>query len=261
MLSIMAFSQALSWPLAIATLFLSWVGWWDDWKSLYVRFRLIAQLAAVSLLSYQLYPMHDSLIWALFIGFFLLCSINFHNFMDGINGMLLLQTILTLSSLAFWQWKNMGSIDPYLPGSALLLGVMLYFNFRKRALLFLGDAGSTALGLLLAYLLIKELLLSGAWPLLCFFAVFFTDAGLTLLVRAVQKKNIVQAHREHLYELLVNEGQQPHLHIAMAYSIVQLSINIGVIQDWLNSLFAAAICQLFLIFTYFILRKKCLVVK
>ena len=71
--------------------------------------------------------------------------------MDGINGLLGGYLVLVFSFLYLWS----GSIDlieiKHLLAS-IIAGILafLYFNFRRTAETFMGDAGSTALGLIAA---------------------------------------------------------------------------------------------------------------
>ena len=88
--------------------------------------------------------------WILMIAFFQF-TINAINYMDGINGLLGGYLVLVFSFLYLWS----GSIDlieiKHLLAS-IIAGILafLYFNFRRTAETFMGDAGSTALGLIAA---------------------------------------------------------------------------------------------------------------
>jgi len=88
--------------------------------------------------------------WVLMIAFFQF-TINAINFMDGINGLLGGYIVLVFSFLYLWS----GSIDSLEIKNILAsmtAGVIafLYFNFRRTAETFMGDAGSTVLGLIAA---------------------------------------------------------------------------------------------------------------
>ena len=88
--------------------------------------------------------------WILMIAFFQF-TINAINYMDGINGLLGGYIVLVFSFLYLWA----GSIDSFEIKNILAsmtAGVIafLYFNFRRTAETFMGDAGSTALGLIAA---------------------------------------------------------------------------------------------------------------
>ena len=88
--------------------------------------------------------------WLLMIAFFQF-TINAINYMDGINGLLGGYLVLVFSFLYLWS----GSIDlieiKHLLAS-MIAGILafLYFNFRRTAETFMGDAGSTVLGLIAA---------------------------------------------------------------------------------------------------------------
>lgn len=88
--------------------------------------------------------------WILMIAFFQF-TINAINYMDGINGLLGGYLVLVFSFLYLWS----GSIDlieiKHILAS-MIGGILafLYFNFRRTAETFMGDAGSTVLGLIAA---------------------------------------------------------------------------------------------------------------
>ena len=72
----------------------------------------------------------------------------------------------------------------------------------------MGDTGSIPLGFLAAVLGIAGYLES-VWPWwfpLLVFSPFIADASVTLLKRALRRKKIWQAHREHYYQRLVQIG-------------------------------------------------------
>ena len=88
--------------------------------------------------------------WILMIAFFQF-TINAINYMDGINGLLGGYIVLVFSFLYLWA----GSIDSFeikniLASMTAGILAFLYFNFRRTAETFMGDAGSTALGLIAA---------------------------------------------------------------------------------------------------------------
>ncbi len=91
-----------------------------------------------------------------------------------------------------------------------LLGAMLgfaYFN-RHPAQVFLGDAGSLPIGLLLAFMLIfvaGDNLAAGLLLVLYTLA----DAGITLTRRAYNREPIFKPHRSHFYQRAVIAGLPP----------------------------------------------------
>ena len=56
----------------------------------------------------------------------------------------------------------------------------------------------------------------------------------TIVQRIKLKENIFEAHRHHLYQLLVNEMKWPHLLVASIYGFWQLAINLCIVKFDLN---------------------------
>ena len=69
---------------------------------------------------------------------------------------------------------------------------------------------------------------------LLFIAVYGIEVISTILQRIKLKENIFEAHRHHLYQLLVNQMKWSHLLVATLYGGVQLLINACVIKLGLN---------------------------
>lgn len=94
-----------------------------------------------------------------------------------------------------------------------------------KARLFLGDVGSYFFGALVTLGIIAgahrtpmELILIA--PL----AIYLADTGYTLLKRAVRRQPLLAAHREHVYQRLVNEAGLPHLSVALGTALLALII-------------------------------------
>jgi len=100
--------------------------------------------------------------------------------------------------------------------SALILGVCigLYFFNSSPALLFLGDSGAQALGVLLAVLAIgyipRGVNQSSSWfvPIMLLIVPIF-DACLVILSRLRQRKPIYVASLDHTYHRLLKAGLTP----------------------------------------------------
>ena len=132
--------------------------------------------------------------------------VNFYNFMDGIDGLAGLQAVVTGTALA------MAGVDPLLSflGAALAgaAASFLLFNWPP-ASIFLGDIGSGVLGWAFAtlpFLAIRE----ARGRIMAFVALslwfFLADASWTLLRRLARGERLHEAHREHLYQRLVDSG-------------------------------------------------------
>lgn len=192
------------------------VGWWDDRSSLGIAPRLIVHaLAGLTVIAFMLHiglVSADSFLadgWLLpLVVIATVASINLHNFIDGANGMLSLQTLFVLAAL----WVMAGGNDPALCLAILCsAGAVLGFvpwNF-PRARVFMGDVGSAGLGYLLAALTL------GAWAggsislieALLLHSLVLIDGLCTLGFRAASGRRWWRAHREHLYQWLVRTGR------------------------------------------------------
>ena len=62
-----------------------------------------------------------------------------------------------------------------------------------------------------------------------FLAVYGVEVIFTILERLKLKENIFEAHRRHLYQLLVNEKKISHLKVCTLYAAIQFFINAVVI--------------------------------
>ncbi|HEX7129821.1 MAG TPA: glycosyltransferase family 4 protein [Rhodanobacteraceae bacterium] len=204
--------------LLLATAMVAAIGWWDDHRSLAVLPRLgvhllAALLAAIAVLWSVSPAAFDGIPpgrwpWLLATALFAAWSINLHNFMDGIDGLLGLQTVFVGAGIATLaqQRGDVALAGGGLVTAAASLGFLL-FN-RPPARIFMGDVGSGALGLWLAALagLLATRHPELVWAVLVLLSTFVVDATLTLFDRMVRGRAWYTAHREHLYQWLVRSG-------------------------------------------------------
>jgi len=207
-------SQSAAWPLSViagllaALLLVALAGWWDDHRTLPVLPRLGAQVLAVGVFSLALLMTGLSWWWLPLLLIGGVWSINLHNFMDGIDGLLAQQAIFVGGGLALLAW---GVAQPALALAAAALATAAlgfwYYN-RPLARIFMGDVGSGSVGLLIfafsAMLWRQNHAL--LWPALILSSAFVVDASLTLLTRMWRGRRWYTAHREHLYQWLVRRG-------------------------------------------------------
>jgi UDP-N-acetylmuramyl pentapeptide phosphotransferase/UDP-N-acetylglucosamine-1-phosphate transferase len=191
----------------------------DDRKGLPVSVRLPGHLVAATLLVIAgLYLPGFSLpglawYWPERLGIllsllFLVWMINLYNFMDGMDGFAAGMAVIGFGTLA---------LLGYLAGNPVFLALnlmvvsasagFLLFNFPP-ARIFMGDTGSSLLGLLAGGLSIW-----GAregvfpfWVALLVFSPFIVDATVTLLRRLGRGERVWQAHKSHYYQRLVQSG-------------------------------------------------------
>ncbi|HET7664142.1 MAG TPA: glycosyl transferase family 4 [Rhodanobacteraceae bacterium] len=192
--------------MGVAGLLVAVAGWVDDHRDIPVLSRLLVQLLAAGLFSATVIHAHH-LAWMWLLPCVLLAawSINLHNFMDGIDGILGLQILFVgagLGVLALEVAQVALAITAF--GLAAAAAGFLLFNWPP-ARIFMGDVGSGFAGFAIfaLVLLLAVRVLPALWPALILCSAFVTDAGLTLAWRIWRGKRWYTAHREHLYQWLV----------------------------------------------------------
>jgi UDP-N-acetylmuramyl pentapeptide phosphotransferase/UDP-N-acetylglucosamine-1-phosphate transferase len=139
---------------------------------------------------------------------FLIWMTNLYNFMDGMDGFAGGMAVFGFGSFALSGFMAghlaFAGISLVIAASA---GGFLCFSFPP-ARIFMGDVGSTTLGLLAG-----GLSLWGAqngvfpfWTALLIFSPFIVDATVTLLRRLGRGERVWQAHKSHYYQRLVQSG-------------------------------------------------------
>ena len=217
-------SLPAAWPLSViaslagALLLVALAGWWDDHRPLPVLPRLGAQLLAVLWFSYTLMATGLSWWWLPLLLGAGTWSINLHNFMDGIDGLLAQQAIFVASGLAWMAWVAAQPALAVAAGSLAAASLGFWFYNRPTAQIFMGDVGSGSIGLLIFAFTAMLWRLEHAllWPALILSSAFVVDASLTLLTRMLSGRRWHTAHREHLYQWLVR-SDRTHAQADLAY--------------------------------------------
>lgn len=232
-------------------------GFLDDFKNLKTITRLILYLIAVGIILFGVLELHrfDTFIWIpLFI--IILGSVNTYNFMDGINGITALYSIVILCSSLFF----LTSLNEFYFSDNIILYMGFFvafsiFNFRKKALMFLGDSGSVTMGLFAAFLVVLIGLKINSWSSIILLSVYGVDSVGTIILRLIKKENILEAHRSHLYQDLVHIKKYNHLFTSFLYSGIQLFINMGLMVfyhlGWVE-FYAGSILLLLALLFYFL---------
>jgi len=236
-LPVLAAAGALSWPalwaLAGAGGLVALIGFLDDHGHIAARWRLLAHFAAAAwALAWLggappllLFGAQVDLGWlgAGLAAVYLVWLLNLYNFMDGIDGIASVEAIAVgvggalLHALAG---------DPALAMAPLLLaaaaGGFLFWNFPP-ARIFMGDAGSGFLGVLLGVLSLQAAWhapqLFWSWAILL--GVFVVDATLTLLRRLLRGEKVYEAHRSHAYQHASRRFGR-HLPVTLAVAAIDL---------------------------------------
>ena len=173
------------------------VGLIDDWKNIPARYKLLIQVCVVLVLIrsgiiLDLFPIHTTwgyLLNAAFSIIWIVGLTNAMNFFDGMDGLatgvsaiisLFLGIVAFQTAQPFMGWiaiAMLGSCLGFLPFN---------FGFRRQAAIFLGDAGSSFFGFVLAALAIKASwatnnpIVSFATPVLIFWVLIYDMAYISL---------------------------------------------------------------------------------
>ncbi|MHC0442753.1 MraY family glycosyltransferase [Flavobacterium sp. 3-210] len=209
----------------------SLVSFWDDIQSLSNKIRISIHFLAISLIFYDLGIFSLIPIWQILLVYILAIGvINAYNFMDGINGITGLYSVVVMGSLLYVNTKIQLFTDGLFIKYAIIASlVFLFFNYRKKAKCFAGDVGSIAIAFWVIYLVLKLILSTESIIWLLFLAVYGVDAVCTIMHRLYLKQNIFEAHRLHLYQVLSNEYKIQHRLVSLLYAIVQAGISFLVI--------------------------------
>ena len=243
--------QTYQW-LLVATLFIGAISWIDDLRSLPASIRLASQFIAVGLVFWlmpasNLYfhgilPLWLDNLCALFLWVWF---INLFNFMDGIDGI----SVVEASSIGLGLFLLMmiGAAQMTLGLLGLVIAAaslgFLWWNWHP-AKVFLGDVGSVPLGFLLGWLLL-EVLASPLWPVAIILPLYYlADATLTLIRRALRRERIWQAHREHFYQQATGRGLS-HARVSLiiaGLNIVLIGLAFASLSEPTLALIGATLC-------------------
>lgn len=204
----------------------------DDIRDLPNNYRIPFHFLAVLLIIFELSLYH--LPTALLGGFLFLGVgiINAHNFMDGINGMTGMYSLSVLFSLWLTNHEFVAFIEnDFFLFVVISVIVFLFFNFRTEAICFTGDVGSVSMGVIILFLITKAVLIYKTPAFFFFLSVYGVDTLLTIFIRLKNKENIFQAHRLHLFQIIVSHKKISHLIVSGIYAFIQLVISYIVIAN------------------------------
>ncbi|WP_447793403.1 MraY family glycosyltransferase [Pseudomonas farris] len=206
----------LSLPALIALvgsgLLVATIGFADDHGHIAARWRLLGHFISAAWALFWLNGLPPISIFGLAIdlGWFgnvlaviyLVWMLNLYNFMDGIDGLAGAESICVClgGCLVYW----FGGYAELIWAPLILAGAVagfLYWNFPP-AKIFMGDAGSGFLGIILGVLVLQAAWVEPElmWSWLILLGVFIVDATWTLIRRLVRGDKVHQAHRSHAYQ-------------------------------------------------------------
>ncbi|MDR0413126.1 MAG: glycosyltransferase family 4 protein [Dysgonamonadaceae bacterium] len=212
-------------PFLVGVTLIAAVSLWDDISSLPNRIRIIIHFLSISLVFYGL-DLYSVLPWHFILAAYILFVgiLNAYNFMDGINGITGLYSLIVLIALQYANRKYLFTAPDFIHYAMIACLVFLFFNCRKKAKCFAGDIGSMAISFWIVTLLLQLMLKTHSVIWIMFLAVYGVDSILTIIHRLCLKQNIFKPHRLHFYQILANEKRLSHPLVSFLYATIQLLI-------------------------------------
>jgi Fuc2NAc and GlcNAc transferase len=243
LLPLLGWAGWLGWPSVIGLfgggVWVAVVGFLDDHGHIAARWRLLAHfigagwvlawLPALPQLALAGYNLDLGLVGYGLAALMLVWLLNLYNFMDGIDGIASIEAITVCVGGALL-YALIGI--PMLAAAPLLLaacvGGFLVWNFPP-ARIFMGDAGSGFLGLILGGMTLQAAWVTPQllWGWLILLGVFIVDATFTLLRRLLRGDRVYEAHRSHAYQY-ASRQYGAHLPVTLAV----LAINVLWLSPW-----------------------------
>ena len=253
---ILGWTGWLAWPkvwgFCVGGAVVALIGFVDDRGHVAPRWRLAGHFAAalwVLALMGGLPPL-TALGFALdsgWLGFaiaalYLVWMLNLTNFMDGIDGIAGVEAITVCLSAVFL--SEVAAPGRHLWTAPLILASatlgFLVWNWPP-AKIFMGDAGSGFLGLMLGVLSLQAGWVANRlfWSWLILLGVFVVDATVTLIRRMAHGERFYEAHRTHAYQhAAANRGA--HIPVTAAVGLINicwlLPVALMVALGWLDGL-------------------------
>ncbi len=208
-----ALAPEAEWAIFVAGAWVALVGFLDDHGHIAARWRLLAHFIGAAWGLYWLGGMPQFVLWGYsfdlgWLGqilglFYLVWLLNLYNFMDGIDGLASIEAITVCLGAALLYLLKSATIEEW--ASPVLLattvGGFLLWNFPP-ARIFMGDAGSGFLGIMLGLFSIQAAWVAPQffWSWLILLGVFIVDATWTLFRRFLRGEKVHEAHRSHAYQ-------------------------------------------------------------
>lgn len=240
---------------------ISIISFLDDIYTLSSKIRFPFQFIAIYLVLYEVGLPLDPIYLYIFYFATGVGVINMFNFMDGINGITgfySLSVILGLFLINMNEQIVNVELMMYVFISILIFG---FYNFRKKALFFAGDIGSISIGMLIFFIGFYLTFKLNSPLILLLVIVYGADAGNTLLYRKFfTKESVLDPHRHHIYQKLVDVKKMSHIKVSIIYALLQLVINIIIFKTYnleiqIQFLLFAVLVSIFT-FVYIYLFKK-----
>jgi UDP-GlcNAc:undecaprenyl-phosphate GlcNAc-1-phosphate transferase len=221
------------WATIAASIFVVVLGVADDYWGIRGLHKLLGQIGAVAILLWSgilvqkvgIFGMQIDLGWFAipFTAFWLLACINSLNLIDGMDGMLstvALIVCLTLGIMGLWASHPMLAIIAFALAGAI--GGFLPYNLPP-ASIFLGDAGSMLIGLLIGTLSIKGSLkapttIALSIPIALLFLPIM-DTFMAIVRRKLTGRSLYCTDRGHVHHCLLRKGMSNKKALVLVLSV------------------------------------------
>ena len=212
---------------------IAFIGFFDDLGHIAARWRLLGHFCAAIWFVWMTGGLPPMVIFGQTIAmglvgnvlavFYLVWMLNLYNFMDGIDGLASLEAITVCLSgalLAYLAGEGQIVLLPLLLAAAT--AGFLVWNFPP-ARIFMGDAGSGFLGIVLGGLALQAASHQPQlfWCWLILLGVFIVDATYTLMRRLVRGDKVYEAHRSHAYQFASRHFGR---HLPVTLGVVALNL-------------------------------------
>jgi len=225
--------SSLSFAIVGSGMLVATLGFIDDRGHVLARWRFLGHTAAAAWALSWMGPLPPVPILgrifdlgaatAMLSALYLIWSINLFNFMDGIDGIASLEAIFVAAAGALIWWLIQPSGDwPVAMLFAACVAGFLFWNFPP-ARIFMGDAGSGFLGLVVALLALWSSQTSPHlfWSWFILSGCFMVDATTTLIRRVRRGDKFNEAHRSHAYQYAARKHSS-HRSVTLAVGLINL---------------------------------------
>lgn len=236
------------------------VGFIDDHQHIPARWRLVAHFTAAAWALAWLgglppLPVFGFMLDLGWLGHglaavYLVWLLNLYNFMDGIDGIAGIEAVtVCLGGVVLYALSPMGDSEWLLPLLFLMaVAGFLVWNIPT-AKIFMGDAGSGFIGIVLGVLSIQSAWVAPElfWSWVILLGAFVVDATVTLVRRVIRGQKFFVAHRSHAYQY-ASRKLKTHSLVSIIFGVINLiwllPIAAFVVQGWIDGALGVIIAYL-----------------